>query len=75
MTKVELHYEFTRPFENAWLDAIERLHSVYGFHSIRLSPPMTSLEVVYDASRLTAAGVEHHLHAAGLPVRRVVVHA
>jgi hypothetical protein len=72
MSKVELHYEFLAPFQDSWAEAIDRLHGVYGFQSLRLSPSLDRLTVVYDASRLTAADVEHHLRMAGLPVRRMV---
>jgi len=70
MSKVELHYEFIEPFHDSWTAAIDRLHGVYGFHALKLSPSLDRLTVVYDASRLTPADVDHHLRMAGLPVRR-----
>ncbi len=70
MSKVELQYEFAEPFDDSWTAAIERLHGVYGFHAVKLSPPLDRLTVIYDASRLTPADVDHHLRMAGLPVRR-----
>ncbi len=70
MSRVELHYEFLAPFQDSWAEAIDRLHAVYGFHALKLSPQLDRLAVVYDASRLTPADVERHLRMAGLPVRR-----
>ncbi len=70
MSKVELHYEFLEPFQDAWTEAILRLHSVYGFQALKLSPALDRLTVVYDASRLTADDVSRHLRMAGLPVRQ-----
>jgi len=72
MSRVELHYEFLAPFQDSWAEAIERLHGVYGFHALKLSPRLDRLTVVYDASRLTPADIEHHLRMTGLPVRRIV---
>lgn len=69
MSKVELHFEFLEPFHDAWTDALLRLHGVYGFQALKLSPSLDRLTVVYDASRLTPADVTHHLRMAGLPVR------
>jgi hypothetical protein len=70
MSKTELRFEFQKPFEDGWAEAIRRLHSVYGFLSLRLAPDLGGLTVLYDASRLTPDDVEHHLRMAGLPVRR-----
>lgn len=72
MSKTELRFEFLRPFDGSWAEPIQRLHGVYGFYAIRLAPDLSGLTVVYDASRLTPDDVEHHLHMAGLPVRRLV---
>jgi hypothetical protein len=69
MSRVELHYEFLEPFQDSWAVALERLHGVYGFHALKLAPSLDRLTVVFDASRLTPADVEHHLRMAGLPVR------
>lgn len=75
MSKVEIRFEFLDPFHHSWASAIERLHGVYGFHALKLSPALDRLTVVYDASRLSPADVEHHLRMAGLPVRRLSPHA
>ncbi|MBI5086603.1 MAG: hypothetical protein HZB13_18660 [Acidobacteria bacterium] len=52
MTKVEVRYEFTTSFEDAWMPAIESLSSVYGLQQVRLDARLDSLTVCYDASRL-----------------------
>ena len=70
MTKVEVRYVFTKPFEDGWLAAIERLHSVYGLQSVQLNPGLDGLIVQYDATRLQLADVDRQLHATGLPVSR-----
>ncbi|MBN9657967.1 MAG: hypothetical protein J0H49_07300 [Acidobacteria bacterium] len=71
MTKVEVNYEFTAPFQEAWTGAIERLHGVYGMQSVQLAPGLDRLKVGYDASRLKLTDVESQLRQAGLPLRRV----
>lgn len=71
MTKVEARYEFTAPFSDSWLAAIEALHGVYGMQEVRLHPKMDGLTILYDASRLKPSDVEHHLQRAGMPVRRI----
>ncbi len=70
MTKVEVRYVFTKPFEEAWLGAIERLHGVYGLQALTLNAGLDGLSVQYDASRLKPADVDRQLHRAGLPVLR-----
>jgi hypothetical protein len=71
MTKVEAHYEFTATLDDQGLAAIDRSHSVYGLHSVRLSPQLDRLTVLYDASRLQPLDVDEALLGLGLPVRRV----
>lgn len=70
MTKVEVRYVFTKPFEEGWLKALERLNSVYGLQGLKLNPALDGMTVLYDASRLKLADVDQRLHAAGLPVAR-----
>lgn len=71
MTKVEVQYEFTAPFQESWTAAIEHLHGVYGMQKVQLSSGLDHLLVGYDASRLKLTDVEHHLRRAGLPLRRI----
>lgn len=70
MTKVEVRYVFTKPFEEAWLAAIERLSSVYGLQAVKLNPSLDGVAVLYDATRFGPADVDRQLHTAGLPVER-----
>jgi hypothetical protein len=70
MTKVEARYELTKPVDETLLDAIGRLHGVYGLQGVKLSPKMDELTVLYDASRLRLDDVDRTLHGAGLPARR-----
>ncbi|MBI5282557.1 MAG: hypothetical protein HY858_12810 [Candidatus Solibacter usitatus] len=71
MTKVEVRYEFTSPFQDSWTPALESLSSVYGLQQVRLGGKLDSLTICFDASRLRLADVDGHLRRAGLPVRRV----
>lgn len=71
MTKVEVRYEFTAPFQESWAGAIEQLHGVYGIQMVQLAPQLDGLTVGYDASRLNLTDVENCLRKVGLPVRRV----
>ncbi|MBI4889848.1 MAG: hypothetical protein HY821_04425 [Acidobacteria bacterium] len=70
MTKVQAKYHFTKPFEEGWTAAIERLHSVYGLQAVQLAPDLQHLTVLYDASRLKLTDVERQLRVAGLPLER-----
>lgn len=69
MTKVESRYEFTAPFSDSWLPAINSLHGVYGMQAVMLHAQLDGLTVLFDASRLTMTDVEHNLLQSGLPVR------
>lgn len=71
MTKVDVRYEFTAPYEERWTAAIEAVHGIYGLQAVKLSPKLDGLTVTYDASRLKLTDVAHHLLRAGLPVRQV----
>jgi hypothetical protein len=69
MTKVQLEYPLTRKLEDeALMDAVARLHGVYGMTSVRLTPSLDRLIVEYDASRLNAHEVEDWMRRFGLPV-------
>ena len=71
MTKVEARFEFTAPFSDSWLAAIEALHGVYGMQAVSLHSGLDGVTVLYDASRLKSTDVEHCLQRSGLPVRRL----
>lgn len=71
MTKVEVTYRFTKPFDDTWAASLEALHGVYGLNSLKLSPACDTLTVGYDATRLRRDDVIRQLHQAGLPVEAV----
>ncbi|HZN26002.1 MAG TPA: hypothetical protein VFB75_17380 [Burkholderiales bacterium] len=68
MTKVQLRYDLLRPLDDALMEKIVRVRSVYGILNIALAPTLDKLVVDYDASRLSALEVESVLHQAGLPI-------
>jgi len=70
MTKVEVHYDLTRPLTDELMDAISRAHGFYGLHKVQVEPSLNSLLVEYDASRLKLTDVDRALLSAGLPVQR-----
>ena len=74
MTKVQLRFELERPLDNDSMEAIAKAHGYYGIQLVRLLPSMDSIQVEYDASRLTETDVESTLHRAGLPVKRRSTH-
>lgn len=70
MTKVELRYKLTAPVaDERLMDAVGRLHGVYGFMLVRLAPTLDAITVEYDASRLNAPEVEDYMRRFGLPVQ------
>lgn len=71
MTKVDLEYELLRPLSDEDLDAIARVHGVYGLQRVRLrQPSLDAITVEYDASRMMEDDVERALLRAGIPIRR-----
>ncbi len=68
MTKVTLHYDFTRPLPDSDFDAIASAHSHYGLAHVRVSPSLDKLIVDYDASRMMRADVDAELARRGLPI-------
>jgi hypothetical protein len=71
MTKVQLRYELLRPLDDVLMKRISDAHGIYGFQRIQVEPSLDKITVDYDASRLSRAGVEAKLHAAGIPVKPV----
>lgn len=71
MTKVQVVYQLDGPADEALMERIDRVHSVYGIQAVQLSPALDSLLVQYDATRMHLEDVDKALHSAGLPVRRV----
>jgi hypothetical protein len=71
MTKVDLHCELTRPLDEGDLEAIARVHGVYGIQRVKLrQPAMDAVDVEYDASRMMADDVEAALVRCGIPIVR-----
>ncbi|MCS7026108.1 MAG: hypothetical protein NZV14_15000 [Bryobacteraceae bacterium] len=71
MTKVELHYDLVRPLSDQDLDAVARVHGVYGIIRVVLKQPeLNGVTVEYDASRLTDDEVEAALIRSGIPIQR-----
>ena len=71
MTKVDLEYELMRPLDDSDLDAIARVHGVYGIQRVRLRQPgLDAITVEYDASRMMEDDVERALLRTGIPIRR-----
>ena len=68
MTKVQLRYDLMRPLDEAMMEQIARVHSVYGMVRVQPNDTMDKLIVDYDASRLSELEVETVLHRAGLPI-------
>ncbi|MBI4910530.1 MAG: hypothetical protein HY820_43355 [Acidobacteria bacterium] len=71
MTKVDLHFDLTRPLGDGDLDAIARVHSVYGIQRVILKQPsLDAVEVEYDATRMSPNDVLAALVRCGIPVAR-----
>jgi len=71
MTKVDLQYDLVRPLGDRDLDAIARVHGVYGIHRVVLKQPsLDAVSVEYDASRLSERAVEAALVRCGIPIVR-----
>ena len=70
VTKVELHYDLVRPLTDADAQGIANVHSWYGIIRVRLAPDLRTMDVEYDASRLTEKDVEAVLHRFSIPIQR-----
>lgn len=70
MTKVDIHYDLVRPLTDADARAVADVHSWYGIFRVRVAPDMNSVDVEYDASRLTEKDVEGVLVRFGIPIQR-----
>jgi hypothetical protein len=69
MTKVELRYKLLHKVsDEKLLDAISRVHGVYGMARVSLTPALDALVVEYDASRLNRLEVEEILRRQNLPI-------
>jgi hypothetical protein len=70
VTKVDIHYDLVRPLTDSDASAIADVHSWYGILRVRVGADMKSVEVEYDASRLSEGDVEGVLIRFGIPIRR-----
>ena len=68
MTKVQKHFRLERPLDEALMQQIADVHSIYGIEWIRIAPSREELAVEFDASRLRSSDVEAALQRAGIPV-------
>ena len=67
MTKVQRHFQLQRPIDEALMEQIAAVNSIYGIERVRVEPS-GNLMVEYDATRLNVAQVESALEQAGIPV-------
>lgn len=70
MTKVQRHFHLQRPIDEALMEQIGRVNTIYGIERIRVEPS-GNVMVEYDATRLNRAEVETVLERAGIPVAEV----
>ncbi len=66
MASTEIRFRLEKPLDEAALERLARLHSVYGIHRARPSEDLREITVDYDASRLTPDQVEALLRRFGL---------
>lgn len=71
MTKVQRHFKLQRPIDEALMEQIAVVNSIYGIERVRVEPS-GNLMVEYDATRLNTAGIETVLERAGIPVTETV---
>jgi hypothetical protein len=70
VTKVDIHYDLVRPLADTDEKGIADVHSWYGILRVRVTPDATSIDVEYDASRLTEKDAESVLLRFGIPIQR-----
>lgn len=70
VSKVETHYDLLCPLNDAAEEGVAGVHSWYGIFHVRVSQYMSSIDVEYDASRLTEKDVEAVLIRFGIPIKR-----
>ena len=68
MTKVQTNFKLSRPLADHDLQAIARMHSIYGFLAIRVQPSGDEIFVEYDFSRLSGKEVRGAMQENGLPI-------
>ncbi|MCS6952747.1 MAG: hypothetical protein RMK57_05575 [Bryobacterales bacterium] len=75
MSKVDLRFKLVRPLDEAIWERIAAAHGIYGILRVLPRAEAGELEVVYDASRLTAEEVEAELCRLGIPIERLATTA
>lgn len=70
MTKIEIHYDLVRPLTDSDASAIADVHSWYGIVRVKVNADVKSVDVEYDASRLSEKDVEAVLVRFGIPIVR-----
>ena len=68
MTKVQTKFKLSRALDDRDLQAISRVHAVYGMFATQVTPGGDGLFVEYDASRLSIKEVRGTLEEHGLPL-------
>ena len=68
MTKVQTTFKLSRALVDRDLQAISRVHAVYGMLVTRVMPSGEELFVEYDATRLSLKEVRGTLEENGLPL-------
>lgn len=68
MTKVQTNFKLSRPLNDNDLQAIARMHAIYGFLAVRVQPSGEELFVEYDFSRLSAKEVRGAVQENGIPI-------
>jgi hypothetical protein len=71
MTKVQRHFKLQRPVDEALMEQIGVVNSIYGIERVCIEPS-GNLMVEYDATRLNVPQVETVLERAGIPVTETV---
>lgn len=72
MTKVQKHFRLQRPLDEAMLEQMILVNSIYGIEQVKISQSRQELLIEYDASRLRAPEVESALQRAGIPVAEII---
>ncbi len=70
MTKVQRFFQTDRALDDALMEQLANVNSIYGIERVKMEPS-GRLMVEYDATRLSRAQVEGILERSGIAVREV----
>jgi copper chaperone CopZ len=70
VTKVDIHYDLERRLADSDAESVANVHSWYGIFRVSVAPDLNSVDVEYDASRLSEKDVEGVLIRFGIPIQR-----